>query len=78
MFFYKLLGKLVLNKEMLDLGDTLANADVRGAEVVGRGTIMVDGKVIASSDEFKKLKASAQQIVRARTNNSNHGEATTV
>lgn len=67
MSLYKLLGKLVLNKEMRDLGDALVSSNINGAEVVGRGTIVVDGKVIASSDEFKKLKDSAMKIVRART-----------
>lgn len=67
MSLYKYLGKLVVNKEMRDLGNALVNSNVSGAEVVGRGTIVVDGKVIASSDEFQKLKDSAMKIVRART-----------
>ncbi|WP_146061532.1 hypothetical protein [Aeromonas hydrophila] len=66
MSLFKLLGKLVVNKEMRDLGDALVSSNINGAEVVGRGTIVVDGKVIASSEEFKKLKDSAMKIVRSR------------
>lgn len=62
----ELLGKVLLSADTKKLGQEMAASDIVGAEVVGRGTIVVDGKVIASSKEFKQLKEQARKIVNAR------------
>ncbi|SGZ08219.1 hypothetical protein [Moritella viscosa] len=61
-----LLSNLFLNSDARKLGKSLADSNIQGAEVVGRGTIVVDGKVIASSKEFLELKAQARKIVNSR------------
>lgn len=66
----ELLGKLLLNAEAKRLGDSLVSSNISGAEVVGRGTIVVDGKVIASSREFLELKQQAKTIIAARRQES--------
>jgi fatty acid/phospholipid biosynthesis enzyme len=63
---FELLGKIFLSSDVRELSEELAKANVKGAEVVGRGTIVVDGKVIASSDEFKQLQNQAKKMVRSR------------
>lgn len=69
-----ILGHLILSKDMRELGEDLVETGSSGAEVVGRGTIVVDGKVIASSSEFKRLQESARRIVNSR-NTENHTQA---
>lgn len=61
-----LLGKILLNADAQRLGDSLVSSNIKGAEVVGRGTIVVDGKVIASSTEFLELKRQAKNIIESR------------
>lgn len=63
---FKFLGKYLLNADVKKLGEELANSNITGAEVVGRGTIVVDGKVIASSKEFLALKKQAKKIINSR------------
>ncbi len=58
-----LLSKIFLSSEARELSNELSKANVKGAEVVGRGTIVIDGSVIASSQEFKKLQQQARQMV---------------
>lgn len=65
-FMKELLGKLFLNADVKRLGKELAASEIKGAEVVGRGTIVIDGKVIASSKEFQKLKEQATKIIGSR------------
>lgn len=65
--FYELLGRFFLDSDVRALGVELDKSNISGAKVVGRGTIMVDGKVIASSEEFKKLKQSAKRVVNAKS-----------
>lgn len=60
---FDLLSKIFLSSEARELSDELGKANVKGAEVVGRGTIVIDGSVIASSKEFKKLQKQARQMV---------------
>ncbi|HIF9067554.1 TPA: hypothetical protein ACX6QT_000048 [Photobacterium damselae] len=67
----KLLGKILLNAEAKRLGDSLVSSNIKGAEVVGRGTIVVDGKVIASSKEFLELKEQAKSIIESRRQTEN-------
>lgn len=67
----KLLGKILLNAEAKRLGDSLVSSNIKGAEVVGRGTIVVDGKVIASSKEFLELKKQAKSIIESRRQTEN-------
>ncbi|MGI2059093.1 hypothetical protein ACRN9T_18185 [Shewanella baltica] len=62
----KLLGRFMLNSDAKKLGEDLARSNIRGAEVVGRGTIVVDGKIIASSEEFLALKKQAKKIIHSR------------
>lgn len=57
----ELLGKLFLNADVKRLGKELAASEIKGAEVVGRGTIVIDGKVIASSKEFPKVKRAGYE-----------------
>lgn len=64
--FGKLLGKILLNEDARKIGENLSASNITGAEVVGRGTIVVDGKTIASSKEFQELKEQARKIVGAR------------
>ncbi|MBE4159106.1 hypothetical protein HJ102_16745 [Vibrio parahaemolyticus] len=64
--FGKLLGKILLNEDARKIGEDLRESNITGAEVVGRGTIVVDGKTIASSKEFQELKEQARKIVGAR------------
>ncbi|GAA0786307.1 MULTISPECIES: hypothetical protein [Pseudomonadati] len=60
------LFKFLLNSEEQKLGQALADSNITGAEVVGRGTIVVDGRVIASSTEFQALKLQAKKIINSR------------
>lgn len=61
----KSLLNLMLNDGAKEIAENFDNSDIRGAEVVGRGTIVVDGKEIASSEEFSKLRNAASKIVAA-------------
>ncbi|EGQ8444823.1 hypothetical protein GTW15_17810 [Vibrio cholerae] len=60
---FDILGKIFLNSDIQQLSRELADANVKGAEVVGRGTIVIDGNVIASSEEFRLLQAQAKRMV---------------
>lgn len=60
---FDLLSKIFLSSEARELSQELTKANVKGAEVVGRGTIVIDGSVIASSQEFKQLQQQARQMV---------------
>lgn len=60
---FDLLSKIFLSSEARELSSELSRANVKGAEVVGRGTIVIDGSVIASSEEFKKLQMQARRMV---------------
>ncbi len=51
-----IIGSLLLSSDAKALGESLKNSGITGAEVVGRGTIIVDGKIVAQSKEFVKLK----------------------
>lgn len=62
----KFLEKILLNADERRLGAELVRSNIKGAEVVGRGTIVVDGKVIASSAEFQALKKQARKIINSR------------
>lgn len=64
--FKVLLSNLFLNNDAKKLGEELQKSNIQGAEVVGRGTIVVDGKVIASSAEFLELKKQARKIIDSR------------
>ncbi|PMN00475.1 hypothetical protein BCT42_22465 [Vibrio lentus] len=64
---FDLLSKLFLSSEARELSQELNKANVKGAEVVGRGTIVIDGSVIASSDEFKELQEQARKMVSAQS-----------
>lgn len=70
--FKHFLGKIFLTAEARELGKSFAQNDIQGAEVVGRGTIVVDGKTIASSQEFIKLKEQARKIIDSRQQQSAH------
>lgn len=59
----KLLGKILLNADERRLGAALVQSGIKGAKVIGRGTIVVDGQAIASSKEFVALKRQARKIV---------------
>lgn len=60
---FDLLSKIFLSSEARELSQELIKANVKGAEVVGRGTIVIDGSVIASSEEFKQLQQQARKMV---------------
>ncbi len=60
---FDLLSKIFLSSEARELSQELSKAKVKGAEVVGRGTIVIDGSVIASSEEFKSLQKQAREMV---------------
>ncbi|MEZ8316493.1 hypothetical protein AB6C44_23075 [Vibrio splendidus] len=60
---FDLLSKIFLSSEARELSQELNKANVKGAEVVGRGTIVIDGSVIASSEEFKELQEQARKMV---------------
>jgi hypothetical protein len=57
------LFKFLLSREEQLLGSELAGSGITGAEVVGRGTIIVDGRVIAASVEFQELKSQVKDLV---------------
>ncbi|EGR1860484.1 MULTISPECIES: hypothetical protein [Vibrio] len=63
---FDILGKIFLNSDARELSKELSNANVKGAEVVGRGTIVIDGNVIASSEEFRALQKQARQMVQSQ------------
>lgn len=65
-----LLSKIFLSTEARELSRELTEAKVKGAEVVGRGTIVIDGDVIASSEEFKKLQQQARRMVAPTQQNA--------
>ncbi|WP_318451258.1 hypothetical protein [Photobacterium leiognathi] len=70
--FKHLLGKIFLTAEAREIGESFERHDIKGAEVVGRGTIVVDGKTIASSQEFIRLKEQAQKIINSREQQPTH------
>lgn len=57
---------LLLSREARELGESFKSSGISGAEVVGRGTIIVDGKVIAQCKEFKELSKSLSNMKNKR------------
>lgn len=55
----------LLSDNAKEIADNFDKSSIKGAQVVGRGTVVVDGKEIASSKEFTALKAAASRIVKA-------------
>ena len=60
----------LLSDDAKNVALNLQKSSVKGVHVVGRGTVVADGKEIASSDEFMALKKAAAKIVEAESTNS--------
>lgn len=61
--FKTFLKKLFLTKEIVDFAEELSKHSPSGAKVVGRGAIICDPKLVAASEEVKKMRESAKKIV---------------
>lgn len=59
----KIIAKILLSKEEMSFGMGLSTTGIRGINVTERGGIMVDGKIIASSAEFKELQRVSSLII---------------
>lgn len=60
---YKILARIFLSRDVRLLGELLAKSNMNGITVSERGTIAIDGKIIASSTEFKALRQIANRVV---------------
>lgn len=67
---YKILARIFLSRDVLLLGETLAKNNMNGITVSERGTITIDGRVIAASKEFKALRQIATRIIDANKKGS--------